>query len=170
LGKRSRRREHEAAAPEPRRGGRQAGQRRPSRSEAKDAAARAKLVPLREGERPGAVTVAAIVAALLGLANLIWYAAGAEIGGRRPAASGVLSYSVLMGVAAWGMWRAKYWAVLGMQAILVIAMMLMSLLVLKASDVVTVLICLAIIVPSGFLFWFLVKALARIQMPERRPR
>jgi hypothetical protein len=34
--------------------------------------------------------------------------------------------------------------------------------------VVTVVICLAVIVPAGILFWSMVKALARIQMPERR--
>jgi hypothetical protein len=31
-----------------------------------------------------------------------------------------------------------------------------------------VLISLAVIIPAGALFWFLVKAMARIQMPERR--
>ena len=75
-----------------------------------------------------------------------------------------------MGIAAAGMWRGRYWAVLGMQAVLVIAMLFFSLLALKASNVTTVLICLAVLAPCGVLFWFLVKALARIQMPERRPR
>jgi len=40
-------------------------------------------------------------------------------------------------------------------------------LVIGASNVVTLLICLAVIIPAGTLFWFLVKAMARIQMPER---
>src|SRR5947199_7730485 len=108
LGRRSRRREHEAAAPS----------RPPSRSEARNAAAREALVPLHEGERPTAVTVGAVVAAALGVANVVVWLAGAKIGHRRPAAPGVLSYSILMGIAAWGMWKSKYWAVLGMEAIL----------------------------------------------------
>jgi hypothetical protein len=199
LGRRSRRREHEAhaAPPEPRRRAEprrrkprprvpadddQPAQQppldepdavpaaRPSRSEAKNAAARERLEPLREGERPRAVTVAALVAIALAVANAVWFAAGAKIGGKRPAAVGVLSYSALMGIAAWGMWRAKYWAVLGMQAILAIAIVGFSILLLRFSTVWDVLIALAVIVPSGTLFWFLVKAMARIQMPERRRR
>jgi hypothetical protein len=167
LGRRARRRDHEPRRPPP---ARPQPAARVSRSEAKDAAARAALEPLREGERPGAVTVAAIVATALAVANVVAFLAGARIGGKRPAPAGVLSYSVLMGIAAAGMWRARYWAVLGMQAVLVIAMLFFSLLALKASNIGTVLICLAVLVPSGALFWFLVKALARIQMPERRPR
>jgi hypothetical protein len=144
------------------------GARRPSRSAAKDAAARDALVPLREGERPTAVTVAAVVALLLGLGNVVGYAAGLEVGGEKPQLSGIVGPTVLMLVAAWGMWRAKYWAVLGMEAILGILIVLFSLLVLTAENVKSVLIALAVILPAATLFWFLVKALARIQMPERR--
>jgi hypothetical protein len=140
---------------------------RRSRSEQKDAAARARLEPLREGERPAAVTVAAGVATLLGLANALFFALGVDIGGEEPSA-GVLAYSGLMLIAAWGMWRARYWAVLGMQAILAIIVVLFSLFLVRASNVLAALIALAIVAAAGTLFWFLVKALARIQMPERR--
>jgi hypothetical protein len=140
-----------------------------ARSRAKDDDARAALVPLAEGERPRAVTVAAAVAALFSGGNLIAYAAGLEINGERPQAVGVISYSLLMAIAAWGMWRSKYWAVLGMQAILGILIVLFSLFLFEASDVQSALICVAIIVPAGTLFFFLIKAMARIQMPERRP-
>jgi len=167
LGRRARRREHRARRPPP---ARPQPAARGSRSEAKDAAARAALKPLREGERPGAVTVAALLATGLAVANIVAFLAGAKIGGKRPATAGVLSYSALMGIAAAGMWRGRYWAVLGMQAVLVIAMLFFSLLALKASNLTTVLICMAVLAPCGALFWFLVKALARIQMPERRPR
>jgi hypothetical protein len=142
---------------------------RPSRSEARDAAARAALAPLREGERPRAVTVAAIVAALLAVANVAAWLAGAKIGDRRPAAPGIFSYSLLMGAVAWGMWRGRYWAVLAMEALLGIVMLIFSVLLLTASDLVTVAIAVAIIAPSGALFWFLIRAMARIQMRERRP-
>lgn len=138
-----------------------------SRSEAKNAAARAALQPLAEGERPRAVTVAAIVAALFALGNIGAFIAGVEINGDKPQASGVISYSLLMAIAAWGMWRSKYWAVLGMQAILGILIVLFSLFLFEASNVQSALICVAIIVPAGTLFFFLVKAMARIQMPAR---
>jgi hypothetical protein len=184
LGRRARRREHAAeAAPaaaqreaQPRRRKARPGSSDAaptpsgSRSEAKNAAARERLEPLGEDERPRAVTVAALVATALAVANVIWYLAGAKIGGKRPAATGVLAYSALMGTAAWGMWRTKYWAVLGMQAILAIAIVGFSIFLLRFSTVWDILIALAVILPSGALFWFLVKAMARIQMPERRPR
>jgi multisubunit Na+/H+ antiporter MnhC subunit len=68
------------------------------------------------------------------------------------------------------MWRARYWAVLGMQAILAIVILIFGILVFTASNAVTVLIALAVMAPAGALFYFLVKSLARIQMPDRRPR
>ena len=140
-----------------------------SRSEARNEAARAALVPLGEGERPRAVTVAAVLAAALAIANVAAWLACAKIGHRRPAAPGIFSYSILMGTVAFGMWRARYWAVLGMEAILGIVILIFSVLVLTASNALTVAIALAVIVPSGALFWFLIRAMARIQMRARRP-
>jgi hypothetical protein len=140
---------------------------RPSRTEQKNAEARAALVPLVPGERPAAVTVGAIVAAALGLVNLGLYVAGFEIDGERPQVVGVLAFSALMLAAAWGMWRARYWAVLGMQALLGLLIVILSLVLVTAEDLWGVLLILAIIIPAGTLFWFMVKAMARIQMPTR---
>jgi len=142
--------------------------RRHSRSELKDAEARAALVPLREGERPVAVTVAAIVAFLLAVGNLAAFAAGWKVDGQRAPFVTIAFQAVLMLTAAWGMWRVRYWAVLGMQAILAILIVILAILLLKASNIATALLLLAIITPAGLLFWKLVKAMARIQMPERR--
>jgi hypothetical protein len=139
----------------------------PSRSEAKDALAREALEPLGPGERPRAVTVAAVVAFVLALANIALYVAGVEIRGQRPTA-GALAYSAVMFVAAWGMWRARYWAVLGMEALLGLVILVFSLVALKAENVLSLLIALAGVGLSGALFWFLIKAMARIQMPARR--
>ena len=56
-----------AAPPPPRRRGRAGAlERGYSRSRRRDEEARAALEPLAEGDRPGAVTVAAVVAAVLG--------------------------------------------------------------------------------------------------------
>lgn len=125
-------------------------------------------MPLREGERPRAVTIGAVVALLLGLGNLVAYFAGLEIGGERPKLAAVVPPSLLMLLTAWGMWRARYWAVLGMQALLGIVIVIFALGGLFALSLKGILIVLAVIVPAGTLFWFLVKAMARIQMPERR--
>lgn len=139
----------------------------PSRSEQKNAEVRAALVPLAPGERPTAVTVGAIVAALLGLVNLVLYAAGFEVDGERPQLVGVLAFSALMLTAAWGMWKVRYWAVLGMQALLGILIVIFSIVLVTAQDIWGVLLMLAIVGAAGTLFWFMVKAMARIQMPTR---
>jgi hypothetical protein len=146
---------------------RAAAQPRPSRSEHRNEEARAALVPLAPGERPVAVTVGAIVAAALGLLNLGLYVAGFEIDGERPQFVGVFAFSALMLSAAWGMWRARYWAVLGMQALLGLLIVILSLVLVTAEDIWGVLLLVAIILPAGTLFWFMVKAMARIQMPTR---
>ena len=141
--------------------------RPPSRSEQKNAAARAELVPLKPGERPTPVTVGAIVAAALGLSNLGLYVGGLEIDGERPQAVGVLAFSALMLTAAWGMWKVRYWAVLGMQTLLGLLIVVFALVAATASSVWALLVALAVLGGAGTLFWFMIKAMARIQMPKR---
>ena len=138
-----------------------------ARGRARDEAARAALRPLAEGERPPAVTVAGAVALLLGSANVVAYLSGLEIRGERPQLLGVLLYSGLMFAAAWGCFKVRYWAVLGMQALLGLAVVIFSLLLMRAESLIAVTIALAVIGGAGMLFWFLVKSMARIQMPER---
>jgi hypothetical protein len=138
-----------------------------ARGRVKDAEARAKLRPLAPGERPRAVTAAAILAALLGVGNLVLLAAGYEVdeGGQ---AAGALIFAALMAVAAIGMWRCRYWAVLGFEALLGIAIVFSALSLMVASNLTAVLLCVAIIAVASPLFWFLIRAMARIQLPARR--
>ena len=166
MGRRARRRaaSGDAAAP-----GREGGtSSAASRSEAKNSAARARLAPLAEGERPRAVTVGAIVAALFGAVNAGLWLAGLDIRGQRPSVL-ALVFSVLLLVTAWGMWRARYWAVLAFQVLLALTLISVALPVVTSANALQALVFVAVVlVPGGALFWFLVKAMARIQMPERR--
>jgi len=109
------------------------------------------------------------VASLLALGNVIAYAAGLKVNGDRPLIAPVAFQALLMGSLAWGMWRTRYWAVLGMEAILAILIVILAVLLLKASTVATAFILLAVILPAGVLFWKLVKAMARLQMPPEQP-
>jgi hypothetical protein len=144
-------------------------ERAPRRSsEERNAELRAQLAPLGDGERPGAVTAGAIVAAALALLVLVGYLAGARVGGRGTLA-GALSIAVILGVAAWGMWKVRYWAVLGFEALLAFQVLIAALSLLVASNVWAALLCLVVIGLGGWLFWKLIRAMARIQMPERRP-
>jgi len=67
------------------------------------------------------------------------------------------------------MWKARYWAVLGFQALLAFLVIVASLALMVASNVWAVLQCLAVVGFGGWLFWKLIRAMARIQLPERRP-
>jgi hypothetical protein len=137
-----------------------------SRSELRNEKARAALKPLAPGERPTWVTVAAIVAIVLAAGNVVAYAAGVKINGARPTPGPVFGQALLMGFVAWGMWNARYWAVLLMEAILALLIVVVTVLALRASTALDIVIVVAILVPACLLFWKLVKAMARMQMPE----
>jgi cation transport ATPase len=141
------------------------------RSRARDEAARAALRPLRPGERPTAVTVGAIAAAGLALANLIalvfGYNSGEDTLSPGTEVTGTLLVTGVLVIVAYGMWRARYWAVLGLQTLLALTMIAAALALLTAVSVWAVVLVLLILLSSGTLFWFLIKAMARIQMPER---
>jgi hypothetical protein len=147
-------------------GGPAAVRRGYARSRERDEAARAALEPLAEGERPTAVTVGSIAAGCLSVANLVALLLAFDPD-EPDKALGAAFGAIVLAVVAAGMWRARYWAVLGMQTILLIAIVFASVALVTAGNLAAVLLVLAIVVPSGTLFWFLVKAMARIQMPER---
>ena len=138
-------------------------------AKSKDDIARDRLVPLREGERPTVVTVAAIVAAAIAISNIVGRLAGIEINGKPVPVSAIAIQATLMLTAAIGMWYGRYWAVLGFQTLLAVFIVIVSLSLVKAESIAGVLLAGALIGAAGTLFWLLVKALARLQMPERRP-
>ena len=75
-----------------------------------------------------------------------------------------------MGVMAWGMWRARYWAVLGFQLLLVFLIFSAVFgLAVQAASVGPVAATLGLLAVAGTLFYFMVKAMARIQMPRAPP-
>ena len=138
------------------------------RSEQRNAAVRATLTPLRRGERPWVITVGAGLAALNGLVQLILFAAGVKfkVGGSHPQAFSVVLFAALMFVCAGGMWRMRYWAVLGFQALLAIVILTFALLLVRASTVLGAVISLLVVAGGGFLFYRMVRVLSRIQMPK----
>lgn len=139
-----------------------------ARAEERNQAAREALEPLAEGERPTVVTIGAIVSALIAISVVVGYAAGVEVNGEQPKLPQVIAPVVIMGLMAWGMWHARYWAVLGFQLVLVIVLFSAFFgLVVGASSVGQVAGTLALLAVAGTFFFFMVKAMARIQMPTR---
>ena len=142
-----------------------------AKAEERNQAAREALEPLAEGDRPLAVTIGAAVSALIALSIVGGYLAGAHVNGEQPKVPQVLAPALLMGIMSWGMWRARYWAVLGFQLILVFLIFSAVFgLAAQAASVTQVAATLGLLIVSGTFFYFMVKAMARIQMPTRLPR
>jgi hypothetical protein len=137
-----------------------------ARAEERNAEVRAQLEPLKPGERPPALVAAAILAAVLGTANLVALLAGVEVEGDQPSAIGVLVFCGVMYLAAVGLWFARYWAVLGFEALLGIIVVFFSLFLLRASNVLAVVVCVVVIGVAGSLFWKLIRVMGRIQAPR----
>ena len=162
MGKRSRGRQ----APEPDGGSpREIMRAGYARGEARNEEIRRNLEPLEEGERPRAVTIAAIVAFVLGVANSVAIALGETVNGDDVTGPGI-ALSVVLFVCAIFMWQARYWAVLGFQALLVIQIVISAGALMVASTWWGAVLSLAFVVLGGWLFWKLIRALARLQMPQ----
>ena len=65
------------------------------------------------------------------------------------------------------MWRGRYWAVLGFQALLAIQIIICAASLIVVNQWWAALVLVALMVLGGWLFWKLVRALARLQMPAR---
>ncbi|HWA54164.1 MAG TPA: hypothetical protein VG816_08330 [Solirubrobacterales bacterium] len=139
-----------------------------AKAEKRNQEAREALEPLAAGERPTVVTVGAIVTALITISIVVGWLTGTEVNGEKPRFVQALAPALLMGLMSWGMWRARYWAVLGFQLILVFLIFSAVYgLALQAATIPQILATLGLLIVSGTFFWLMVKAMARIQMPTR---
>jgi hypothetical protein len=140
-----------------------------ARGRARDEAIRAGLEPLAPGERPGVVTLAAVVAFVFAAAN----AAAALTGNDLSSATGDPSVATavttaLLIVAGAGMLARQYWAVLGFETILGIQIVFFSLYLIGVQHWYDAIVPVVAIGLLGWLFWKLVRAMARLQMPQQR--
>ena len=152
---------------------------RAARTEAKNQAAREALEPLEAEERPTVVTVAAVISAALALGTVLAYALGLEVGEvddfgnetgeAKPSVFPTVVSTAVLSIMAYGLWRARYWAVLGFQTILVLVIVVAVLGLVQVTEVPRALAFAAILALSSALFYRMIKAMARIQMPDRRP-
>jgi hypothetical protein len=139
-----------------------------ARAEQRNQEARESLEPLADGERPLVVTIGAVLAGLIAVSILAGYITGVEVDGDKPRFVQVLAPALIMGMMAWGLWRARYWAVLGFQLLLVFLIFSAVFgLAVQASSLAEIAATLGLLAVSGTFFFFMVKAMARIQMPTR---
>jgi hypothetical protein len=90
--------------------------------------------------------------------------------GSEPSPIATAAVGALLTAMAWGMWRTRYWAVLGFQAFLALTLLSATLGLIQVESVLEAIGTTLVIVIAGGLFYFMIKAMARIQMPERAPR
>jgi hypothetical protein len=116
--------------------------------------------------------VSAILAALFGAFNLGSFLIGAKlkVGGQKPGTAGVLLFALVMFVCAGGMWRMRYWAVLGFQALLMLVLLTFAVLLIKVSNFAGLAVCVAGLTVGGVLFYKLVRSMGRMQVPVRERR
>ncbi|HSD24684.1 MAG TPA: hypothetical protein VLB79_10190 [Solirubrobacterales bacterium] len=139
------------------------------RSEERNAEARAKLEPLGKGERPGAVTVGAVVSGILAVIitiSAVLAVTGVDAGGRDIKPFPLIVFSAVLWAMAIGMWRARYWAVLGFQTLLLLVLLASAFGLVVVNSVLQAVGTTLLLAGSGVLFYFMIRAMARIQMPS----
>ena len=139
-----------------------------ARGRARDEAIRMSLEPLAPGERPRVVTIAAIVAFAFAIANVVATLTVDDLSSDNgnPATVAVVTTGILV-VAGAGMLARKYWAVLGFQCVLGLQIVVFSLALTRVQKWWVGLALTIAIGLLGVLFWKLIRAMARLQMPER---
>jgi hypothetical protein len=73
---------------------------------------------------------------------------------------------VLMAAFAVGLWQRRYLAVLAWEALLGVTLVYAALSLMLASNLTAVIVCVALILVAGPLFWLLVRIMARLQVPH----
>jgi hypothetical protein len=145
-----------------------------ARAEAKNQQVRDSLVPLEPGQRPTVVTVGAafatVVAAIFWVSSMVALFTSTEVNGTEPNAGQLIATALIMSLMAWGMWRSRYWAILGFQMLLVLLIIAAIAGLVVAASLLQAVSTLILTVGLGLLFFHMVKAMARIQMPQRLPR
>jgi len=145
-----------------------------AKAEQKNQAIRESLDPLAPEERPRAVTAGAAFSALIAL--IFWVSAviaavtDTTVDGNEPNPISLAAFALIMSTMAWGMWRSRYWAVLGFQMLLVLFLLAAAAGLVTAASIPQALGTTVLIIIVGAFFYFMVKAMARIQMPTRDPR
>jgi hypothetical protein len=144
-------------------GPRRTGQRGSDRAEQ----ARAALEPLGEDEHPAALLVAVAVCVVLAVGVVVGALSVHDLSRRGGSLPAGLFLAAVLGALAQGMYRRRYWAVLGFEALLAFQMIVTSLALIVASTIKAAAICMIAVGLGGWLFWKLVRIMGRLQAGER---
>jgi hypothetical protein len=142
---------------------------RPQRGQREDLL-RATLEPLREDERPPALLVAIAVCILLALAVILGATTVHNLSRRGGSLPGGVFLAIVLLLLGLGMYRRRYWSVLGFEALLAFQIIVTSLALVVASTIAAAAICMVGVGLGGWLFWKLIRVMGRIQAGEQGPQ
>lgn len=128
------------------------------------------LEPLGEDERPPALLVAIAVCVLLALAVILGATTVHNLSRRGGSLPGGAFLAIVLLLLALGMYRRRYWSVLGFEALLAFQIIVTSLALVVASTIAAAAICVVGVGLGGWLFWKLVRVMGRIQAGEQGPQ
>jgi hypothetical protein len=136
----------------------------------RDERLRATLQPLAPNERPPALLIAVALSALLAAGVLVGGLTVHDLASHGGSLPGAIFLTAILGLLALGMYRRRYLAVLGFEALLTFQITVASLALVVASTLVAAAGCLLAVGLGGWLFWKLIRVMGRIQAGERQGR
>jgi hypothetical protein len=133
----------------------------------RDEQARAALTPLGPNERPAALLVAAVVCALVAVGVIVGVLTVHELSRHGGSVPGGIFLAAIFALLAQGIYRRRYWAVLGFEALLAFQLVVTSLALVIASSLLAAGLCVLSVALGGWLFWKLIRVMGRMQAGER---
>ncbi|HEY1538191.1 MAG TPA: hypothetical protein VGF63_02255 [Solirubrobacteraceae bacterium] len=137
-----------------------------ARSRARDAEVRRQLEPLAPGERPRVVTLAALIAFAFAIANVVATLTVHGLSGQGNPKGVAIGTTALLLIAGVGMLARQYWAVLLFECILGLQIAILTLALTRVEKLWLGLAMTVAIGLLGWLFWKLVRPMARLQIPD----
>jgi phosphotransferase system glucose/maltose/N-acetylglucosamine-specific IIC component len=133
----------------------------------RDEQARGALAPLGANERPAPLLVAVVVCALLAVGVIVGVLTVHDLSRHGGSVPGGVFLGAIFALLAQGIYRRRYWAVLGFEAVLAFQLVITSLALVVASSLLAAALCVVSIGLGGWLFWKLIRVMGRIQAGER---
>jgi hypothetical protein len=127
---------------------------------------RAGLTPLGEHERPAPLLAAVAVAVVVAIGVIVGVLASKHLSREGGSIPGGIFIAVALLVLALNMYRRRYWAVLGFEALLAFQVIATSLALIVARTLLAAGICVVAVALGGWLFWKLIRVMGRIQAVE----
>jgi hypothetical protein len=134
----------------------------------RDEQARAALAPLGANERPAALLVAVVVCALIAVGVIVGVLTVHELSRHGGSVPGGIFLAAIFALLAQGIYRRRYWAVLGFEAVLAFQLIVTSLALVIASSLLAAGLCALSVGLGGWLFWKLIRVMGRMQAGERQ--